>query len=135
MAECILLHERKNKKKKKKGAIEFTALLMSVNVNSGIKDQQTAAVSWFTSFLQNRFNKRPKAMDERGKNITYKRISRNDKTPRPFQKAELDATRKKKVQRHMSGVTSILISSFFLKYIYNFLFSSQLTQTVFPHFV
>jgi hypothetical protein len=79
---------------------------MSVNVNSGIKDQQTAAVSWFTSFLQNRFNKRPKAMDERGKNITYKRISRNDKTPRPFQKAELDATRKKKstapyVGRHL----------------------------------
>lgn len=113
MAECILLHERKNKKKKKKGASEFTALLMSVNVNSGIKDQQTAAVSWFTSFLQNRFNKRPKAMDEMGKNITYKRISRNDKTPRPFQKAALDATRKKKkVQRHMSGVTSILISFF-----------------------
>ena len=66
----------RKKEQKKKGASEFTALLMSVNVKSAIKDQQTAAVSWFTFFLQNRFNKRPKAMDERGekynlqKNIT-----------------------------------------------------------------
>lgn len=56
--------------------------------------------------------------------MKHKGISRNDMTHRPFQKAAY-TKKKKKVQRHMLGVTSIL-SLFKMYMFYSFLFTTDL---------